>query len=81
MGSVVVQQTRPQVLRLYKDILKLGRTWTAVSGKNHDTNVERKYIKSEAQTLFRKNKALNDTKVINDCIQEGQARIELGMKS
>jgi len=73
-------QTRPHVLKLYKQILQLGKTWSAASGKSADTNAERHYIKAEARSLFRKNKDLEDVKVISDCIREGQARLELGEK-
>jgi len=71
-------QTKGQVLRMYRQILRLARTWEATSGKVQETETERTYIKSEAQSLFRKNRKLNDAKVISDCIQEAQARIELG---
>lgn len=70
--------TRPHVLRLYKQILRLGAKWEASSGKGGDTLVERNYIKMEATSLFRQNSALSDPKVIQDCIHEGQARLELG---
>lgn len=70
--------TRPQVLRLYRQILRLGRKWEAASGKTQDTKMERNYIKTEATTLFRQNSGLGDPKVIQDCIHEAQARLELG---
>lgn len=44
-----------QVLSLYKQILRLAKSWTAASGRLHDTEEERTYIQHEAQILFRKN--------------------------
>jgi len=70
---------RNQVLRIYKQILRLGKTWTASTGQKSDTLAEQKYIKLEAQSLFRKNQKISDPKVIQDCIHEAQARMELAV--
>lgn len=73
-----VAALRPQVLSVYKRILRLGRTWEAKSGDSEVTKIEREYIKKEAGILFRKNKHLTDEQEIRDCIREAEARVEMG---
>ena len=43
-----------EVLRLYKQIMLISRTWESVNVSQ--ANVERSYIKTEARKLFKKNK-------------------------
>jgi len=69
--------TRPQVLKLYKAILRFGKSWTSASGNPRDTLTERIYIRSEAQSLFKQNVSLSDPKAVQDCIHEAQARMDL----
>lgn len=80
MSSVTpfVSPYKSQVIRLYRQILKLGRSWTSSSNKPADTKAEREFIILEAQTLFRKNQNLTDPKVISDRLHEARARIDLG---
>lgn len=68
---------RSQVLSLYRRILRLGHKWEAQDIR--DTEVERKYIISEAQKLFRRNKVLSGEENIRQHIVEGESRIEIGM--
>lgn len=46
-----------EVLRTYRQILKLARSWEALN--EEDTIAERLYIQEEARTLFRKNKEVS----------------------
>lgn len=48
---------KPEVLRLYKRIIRTGKEWPIP--------VESEYILNEARTLFKKNKNLKDEKEIN----------------
>ena len=50
---------RPQVLSLYRQILRLARSWTSVTGQSDQTQEEKKYIYSEAKRLFRNNKEVS----------------------
>ena len=50
-------QLRRQVLSTYRKILRLSQTWTATVPSN--TEEEQTYIRDEARTLFRKNKAVS----------------------
>jgi len=70
---------RSQVIHLYRQILKLGRSWTAASNKREDTVAEREFIATEAKTLFRNNQDLTDPKAIADCVHEAQARLDLAV--
>jgi hypothetical protein len=45
---------RKAVLRKYREILGLSRSWRAL--EQAETEAERSYIKEEARRLFRKNK-------------------------
>jgi len=72
-----IQRTR--VLSLYRQVLRLSKKWTAASGNNEDSRTESNYIKNEAQSLFRKNKNLTDDKLIEDCLHEATARMELAL--
>ncbi|XP_049760877.1 LYR motif-containing protein 1 isoform X2 [Elephas maximus indicus] len=71
--------TRQEVLGLYRRIFRLARKWQAASGQMEDTIKEKQYILKEARTLFQKNKNLTDTDLIQQCIDECTARIEIGL--
>ena len=43
-----------EVLRLYKQIMLISRTWESVNASQ--AKVEQNYIKTEARKLFKKNK-------------------------
>ena len=47
---------RQQVLRKYREVLRLSTCWNA--SEEAETTVERSYIKQEARRLFRKNKTV-----------------------
>jgi hypothetical protein len=63
---------RPQVLSLYRKILRAGKTWTGPIE-------ERSYILTEARSLFRRNKGVKDVGTIQEKLFEGQSRLELGL--
>ncbi|KAK3586021.1 hypothetical protein CHS0354_033143 [Potamilus streckersoni] len=67
-----------EVLALYRRIFRLARKWTSLSGRAEDTREEQKYIKTEAKTLFKKNKKITDENRIREHIREAEARIEIG---
>nr|XP_014349778.1 PREDICTED: LYR motif-containing protein 1 isoform X3 [Latimeria chalumnae] len=71
--------TRQEVLNLYRRIIRIAQTWQSHVGTAEDTIREKHYIRDEARTLFRKNKDLTDKKSIKECIEECNARIELGL--
>ncbi|KAG1944481.1 LYR motif-containing protein [Pimephales promelas] len=71
--------SRPHVLSLYRRVLRVARSWEAQSALPQDTDSERKYIAQEAQTLFRQNQQITDPQSIQRCIEECEARIEIGL--
>ncbi|KPP69394.1 LYR motif-containing protein 1-like [Scleropages formosus] len=71
--------TRHEVLTLYRRVLRIARGWRARSGLQQDTDDERRYIAHEARTLFRQNQQVSDLESIRKCIEECQARIEIGL--
>ncbi|KAL2078537.1 hypothetical protein ACEWY4_026222 [Coilia grayii] len=71
--------TRAEVLSLYRRIFRIARSWHAQSTLQHDTDAERRYIVQEAQTLFRQNQQLTEQESIKKCIDECNARIEIGL--
>ncbi|XP_053197512.1 LYR motif containing protein 1 isoform X2 [Scomber japonicus] len=71
--------TRRTVLSLYMRVFRIARTWQAQSGVANDTETERKYIIQEARSLFRQNQQLADPGSIKKCIEECEARIEIGL--
>ncbi|XP_049418793.1 LYR motif containing protein 1 [Epinephelus fuscoguttatus] len=71
--------TRRTVLSLYMRVFRIARSWQAQSGVASDTEAERKYILQEACTLFRQNQQLTDQESIKKCIEECEARIEIGL--
>ncbi|XP_025909912.1 LYR motif-containing protein 1 isoform X2 [Nothoprocta perdicaria] len=52
--------TRQEVLGLYRKIFRIAKNWQSASGQIEETIKEKQYIRSEARTLFRKNKNLYD---------------------
>ena len=52
---------RREVLRSYRHVLKMARSWEAA--EKGETAVERNYIQEEARRLFRKNK---DVRILYD---------------
>ncbi|KAK2820208.1 hypothetical protein Q5P01_023167 [Channa striata] len=53
--------------------------YQAQTGVTSDTETERTYILQEARTLFRQNQQLTDQECIMRCIEECEARIEIGL--
>ncbi|XP_068103440.1 LYR motif-containing protein 1 [Hyperolius riggenbachi] len=71
--------SRQQVLDLYRKIFRLARKWESVSGLEEDTIKEKKYIVGEARQLFHKNKNVTERETIQQCIEECNARIDIGL--
>ncbi|OQV12115.1 putative LYR motif-containing protein 1 [Hypsibius exemplaris] len=68
---------RLRTLALYRKIIRTARKWTAVLPEN--TLAERKYILEEAGRLFRQNAKVAEPGEIEQCILEGEARLEMAM--
>jgi len=66
---------RPQVLSIYRRLLRLGRTWVAKS--EDQTVVERDYIRDETRRLFRANQHLTSEKEILERVREAEARMTM----
>ncbi|XP_054597300.2 LYR motif containing protein 1 [Nothobranchius furzeri] len=77
--DLMAAPTRSTVLSLYRRVFRIARTWQAQSGVQNDTEAERKYIVQEAHTLFRQNQQLKDEELIRRCLEECEARIEIGL--
>ncbi|KAI7792318.1 LYR motif containing protein 1 [Triplophysa rosa] len=71
--------SRSDVLSLYRRVLRIARSWQAQSALPQDTDTERKYIAQEARTLFRQNQQITDPESVKRCIEECEARIEIGL--
>ncbi|XP_030625753.1 LYR motif containing protein 1 [Chanos chanos] len=71
--------TRAEVLSLYRRVLRIARGWQAHSMLPHDTQTEKHYITQEARTLFRQNQQITDEQSIRKCIEECEARIDIGL--
>ncbi|TRY89711.1 hypothetical protein DNTS_033851 [Danionella cerebrum] len=67
------------VLSLYRRVLRIARVWNAQSALQIDTETERKYIVQEARSLFRQNMQITEPVSIRRCIDECEARIEIGL--
>ena len=67
------QQHRQQVLQLYKQILRIARTWKAKDPV--DTETEKEYIYKEARSEFRRPLGPNET--VADRLIQGQRRVEV----
>ncbi|XP_067234224.1 LYR motif containing protein 1 [Chanodichthys erythropterus] len=78
-SSQVVRMSRSEVLSLYRRVLRIARSWKAQSALPQDTDTERKYIAQEARTLFKQNQQITDPESIQRCIEECEARIEIGL--
>ncbi|KAG8145619.1 hypothetical protein E2320_012118 [Naja naja] len=84
-GILSLQMTsiaRQEVLGLYRRIFRIAKTWQSASGQMKETEKEKQYIISEAKTLFRKNRTVNqltDPELTKQCVEECKARIELGL--
>ncbi|KAK3781500.1 hypothetical protein RRG08_054840 [Elysia crispata] len=68
---------RVQVLSLYRQVLRLSRSWIAVSKISDETNQERAYIRDEARKLFREHKYEKSEARINECLREAETRLGL----
>uniref|UniRef100_A0A023FGT0 Complex 1 LYR protein domain-containing protein n=1 Tax=Amblyomma cajennense TaxID=34607 RepID=A0A023FGT0_AMBCJ len=68
---------RRDVLRLYKQLLRTGRTWAAETPEK--TQEEQFYIISETKDIFRRNKHIQDSEAIKECLREGQSRLDLAL--
>lgn len=71
----IMSSLRADVLRTYKSILRLGRTWQAKDPK--DTAQERLYIETEAKRCFRENRDLSSDVAIKKKLDEAYGRVEI----
>ena len=63
--------TAPHVLRLYRSIMRYGKTWA--------NKTDGEFIKMEARELFKRNKSLTDPADIERKITEADTRIALAL--
>jgi len=68
---------RGEVLRLYKNILRVASRWEAV--ERNETKVERNYMRDEARELFRLNAGLTSQVDIKERIKEGETRLTMAI--
>ncbi len=66
---------RPQVLALYRRLIRLGHNWEARNPQ--DTPVERAYILEETRRLFRENAGAASEDRVADHIREAEARVTM----
>jgi len=66
---------RGEVVRLYKEILRLSRRWEATDVR--ETKVERNYIRDEARLLFRQNAGLTCEADIRERVAEAETRLTM----
>jgi len=66
---------RGEVVRLYKEILRLSRRWEATDIR--ETKVERNYIRDEARLLFRQNAGLTCDTDIRERVAEAETRLTM----
>lgn len=69
---------KQEVLRLYKQILRTGKTWKSTSNPT-ETEKQRNYIISETKELFRRNKHITQEADIKQHLMEAQARLEMAL--
>jgi len=67
--------TRREVLRLYKNIMRLGQSWEAADPI--ETRVEREYIADEARTLFRRNMHVKGDDMVRERMKEAETRLTM----
>lgn len=68
---------RGEVVKLYRDILRVGRRWEAA--ERNETKVERNYIIEEARLLFRQNAGLTCEADIRERLAEGETRLTMAV--
>lgn len=73
-GQLQLNQHR-QVLKLYKQVLRIAQTWQAKD--TSETETEREYIKREAQKEFRR--PLKSDETIASRLGKGQYRVEVAL--
>ncbi|KAI1307228.1 LYR motif-containing protein 1 [Halotydeus destructor] len=71
----VMSSLRSDVLRMYKSILRLSRTWESKNVNN--TQSERMYIEKEAKRLFRENRNLTADTDVKKKLNEAYSRVEI----
>jgi len=66
---------RQEVISLYKELIRLSRTWKPVDAS--ETQAQREYIKRETRYWFRKNRDLFDETKIRCLLEDAWRRIEV----
>ena len=70
---------RKEVLRVYRDILRVARSWQSGTQMESATLEEREYIRQEARFLFRKNSLLREEEEIVIALQEAKSRLQMAL--
>jgi HEPN domain-containing protein len=66
---------RTQVIKLYRDLIKLSKNWNATNPNL--TGVEKDYIREETRKLFKANITISDKHEISEKIREAEARLAM----
>lgn len=73
---LLMSSRKSEVLRLYREILRLGQKWEG-KGSSADRESERRYILNEARVGFRENKNLSSDVEIKTKLDEVRKRIDV----
>ena len=66
---------RSRVLQLYKELIRLSKTWQARAPE--ETSRERAFIRNETRSLFRDNRNLASDELIDAKLEEGRRRVDV----
>lgn len=66
---------RSDVIRLYKELIRLSKTWNAKCPE--ETTKERSFIRNETRSLFRDNRNMASSELIDQKLEEGRKRLEV----
>ena len=75
MTNVMMSSRKSQVIQLYREILRLAKTWEAKVPS--ETAQEKDFIRSEARLMFRANKNISSDQEIDKKLEEGRNRLEI----
>ena len=75
MTNVIMSSRKSQVIQLYREILRLAKTWEAKVPS--ETALEKDFIRSEARLMFRANKNISSDQEVDKKLEEGRNRLEI----